>query len=63
MSIDDLHAGTSHYTEFHHGEIELSPHVKYGIVIFIAVSFVMLMGVIHQVLAMERAENQQRKIV
>ena len=61
MSIDDLQARSAHYTEFHQNEIELSPHARYWIVIFIAVSSVMFVGVFLKVMAMERAEEQQRK--
>jgi len=63
MSIDDWQARSSHYTEFHHPEVEPAPYAKYGIVLFVAFSFVVLIGVMFHIMAVERAENQQRKEV
>ena len=61
MSIDDLHAESSHKTEFKFEDMELSPHVRHWIVLFLAVSSVLFVLVILQVMAMESEEEKIRQ--
>ena len=64
MSIDDLHAQSSHTTDFahnHHDAMTISSHTQTCMIFLLVVCFVVFAVVFAQVVAREKEEEERRK--
>lgn len=63
MSIDELHAGASHHTEFsiNRDQVVLSPNFQSLVLVLLVIASIMFFVVIWQVMRKEKEEEDLRK--